>query len=365
MNILHVIADLEIGGAQKMLTELLPYQSISNNRITLLILGTYNQNFVDTVKNSGINIITADKKSIYSPSNLFFLLKHTNEYDVLHIHLFPMLYYYAFLKLLRPKLILVYTEHNTHNKRRNQKYLRGLERFVYSQYERVCCISEETKNNLLNWLYQKKISEKKKSQYEVIYNGIDINKYANAIPAGLDCCAGNKVIMMVSRFSLQKDHETLIKAFAKLCEKQHDIRLVFVGDGVSKGRMQKLVDELHLTNYTYFLGNRNDIPSLIKCAYLGVQSSKWEGFGLTAVEFMASGRPIVATNVHGLSSVVKGGGVLFQQGQVEELCDAINLLLNDRLYYNSIAKKGEEKSKNYSIEFTAKNYINLYRELVK
>ncbi len=365
MNILHVIADLEIGGAQKMLTELLPYQSISNNKISLLILGAYNQNFVDIVRDSGINVITADKKSIYSLSSFFFLFKHIDKYDVFHIHLFPMLYYYAFLKLLRPKLVLVYTEHNTHNKRRNRKYLRRLEKFIYSQYAKICCISVETKNNLLNWLYLGKISEKKENQYEVIYNGIDINKYAKAIPVGLEYCAGKKVIMMVSRFSLQKDHETLIKAFAKLCEKENDIRLVFVGDGVNKASMQKLTNELHLTNYTYFLGNRNDIPSLMKCAYIGVQSSKWEGFGLTAVEFMASGRPIVAANVHGLSSVVKGGGILFQQGQVQELCDAIYLLLHDKSYYDSIVKMGLKKSNNYSIEFTANNYINLYRELVK
>ncbi|MHB9293774.1 putative D-inositol-3-phosphate glycosyltransferase [Hollandina sp. SP2] len=350
MKILHVIGDLNTGGAQKLLTELLPCQYILGNDVTLLIIGTYNEYYISIMKNQNINVITANKQNIYSIGCLFFLYKNTNNYDIIHIHLFPALYYGAVLKTVKSNLNLCYTEHNTHNKRREHPYLRYLERFVYSKYFKVACISDETKEHLLQWLYgSTNVPHRITKKFHVIYNGIKLEAFSNSSSNHLSD-SDEKIIMMISRFSKQKDHGTLIKAFADLSSKIKTIRLVLIGDGETKQEMEELVAKLNISNFVVFMGNRNDIPELIKSAYIGVQSSKWEGFGLTALEFMASGKPVIASNVPGLASLVKESGLLFSSGNVKNLSDHIFHLLYDEKLYHNLVEKGLNQAKMYSIK---------------
>jgi glycosyltransferase involved in cell wall biosynthesis len=362
MRILHVIGDLNIGGAEKLLIELIPFQCLAGHKVSLLILGPYNKEFVAILKNKKIDVITLNIKNIYLFINFIFLSKYMNNYDVVHVHLFPALYFSSILKLFIPSSNLIYTEHSTHNKRRKKLYLKYLERFIYAQYSKVICISDEVRDNLLEWLYGTHITNKMLQKYHVIYNGVDLKSFKNVIPAKLGI-VNKKIIMMVSRFSIQKDHATLISAFAKIFSKNNNIHLVFVGDGVSRKEMEQLTCTLGLSEAVLFLGARYDVPNLMKCAYIGVQSSRWEGFGLTALEFMASGIPIIASDVPGLNNVVKDGGLLFPQGNDEELAQMINQLLSDKTLYDSFIQKGIKKAKQYSIESTASLYIDLYKKI--
>jgi len=367
MKILHVISALNIGGAEKMLTELLPCLKSDRNEISLLILGSYNEEFVKELIRENLKIIKGGIKNIYSISNILILKKNFKNQDIIHVHLFPSLYLCSLCKFLfYPKTKMVYTEHNTYNKRRNKRFLRYIEKFIYSQYNIIGCISEATRINLLKWLFTDnyKDSDSLHEKYRVVYNGIHINKYSEALPARLDIKSNKKIIMMVSRFSKQKDHETLIRAYRNVLEKYDNSILVFVGDGDTKKDMEILVNESGLKESVLFFGSRNDVPNLMKAAYVGVQSSYWEGFGLTAIEFMAAGKPVIASDVDGLNSVVKDAGILFPQSDDQKLSDHILKLLTDNCFYQYISKKCFENAKFYSIESTADNYIQIYKDLI-
>ena len=109
-------------------------------------------------------------------------------------------------------------------------------------------------------------------------------------------------IFMVAGFRYQKDQPTAINSLKFLPKNYH---LFLVGDGPECNKCQQLVNEQNLSERVHFLGKRSDVASLLKSADICVISSHWEGFGLAAVEGMAAGKPVVASNIPGVAEVVR------------------------------------------------------------
>jgi glycosyltransferase involved in cell wall biosynthesis len=105
------------------------------------------------------------------------------------------------------------------------------------------------------------------------------------------------------------------------------------------------------------------VSSWLSESYIGVQSSHWEGFGLTAVEMMAAGLPVIASNVEGLKQVVDGAGELFTCGDERELAQIVNLLLNDEDMYKEMQQKCLSRAKLYDIHATVEAYLKIYKEV--
>ena len=121
----------------------------------------------------------------------------------------------------------------------------------------------------------------------------------------------DKILIQVARFNKYKDHRTLIKSLKIL---PNNIKLILVGDGELKFEIKKLINELDLNKRVALLGVRMDVPNLLKSSDISILSSHSEGFGLVAIEGMASGKPFVGSDVKGLSNIVSGAGLLFENG---------------------------------------------------
>lgn len=355
-QILHVINNLEIGGAQKLLVDLLPLQN-KMYRVSVLTLEKSESEFCEMIKKSGIICYSANSKSLYSLKMLFVLFRIIRKKDLIHVHLFPSLYWVALLHFFCKNKI-VYTEHSTYNRRRNRKCLRFIEYLVYACYDRVISISGQTQNNLLSWL---KHSESKK--FRVIHNGVNLSKFYPLQTEKMIIPPLN--LLMISRFSPQKDQVTVIKAFVLLLKRYPLLNLHFVGDGENLNRCKSLAIELELSNNIHFWGNQTNIPQFIHNCFCGIQSSYWEGFGLTAVEFMACGKPIIASNVDGLKQIVEGAGILFAKGDEQDLAVKISSILDSEDYYHKVSNACLDKSKIYNIDTMAQEYELLYNELLE
>ena len=140
---------------------------------------------------------------------------------------------------------------------------------------------------------------------------------------------------------------------------------VFVGDGARRTICETLAIHEGVKDRVHFLGVRNDVPCIIHSVDVVVMSSHWEGFGLAAVEGMAAGKPVIASDVPGLSEVVKGAGVLFEQGNVKMLSEQINALLTDGKYYEDIAHKCLLRAQRYDIYTMEKQYEEIYQSVMK
>ena len=222
---------------------------------------------------------------------------------------------------------------------------------MYSRYDKIISISHQTQSNLLDWLSVTQINNK----FVIINNGVDLNKFNQC---EVEC---SRNILMVSRFSNQKDQSTLIRSIPYIIDK--NISFLFAGDGETRSSIEFLTKKLGVSHRCIFLGNVSNVSALIQNSYIGVQSSFWEGFGLTAVEFMACGKPIIATNVDGLKQVVDGAGLLFPLGDEKILAEHINSLLTNNEMYNNISSACLERSRKYDIAIMVDKYIDVYKQL--
>ena len=347
MKILHVITSLEIGGAQRLLSDLLPLQAKTED-VTLLVYERVENDFEQKVQEAGVRIISLDEHDFHNPVVVFKMRKIFKGYDVVHAHLFPTVWW-ASLAARGLKVKMVYTEHSTFNVRRTKAYLRPVEKYMYSRYDRIISISQQTQDALTKWLGASD------GRFAVICNGVDTTRFSAVKKPVIP-----KSLIMVSRFAASKDQETVIRAMPYI---DPEATLRCVGDGENLAHCKHLAEELGVADRVQFLGTRTDVAELIAESYIGIQSSNWEGFGLTAVEIMACGKPIIGTNVEGLRQVIEGAGELFEVGDYNELASKVNSLIDDESHYASCAEACKERSVLYDIHVMNDSYLNIYKEI--
>lgn len=361
MKILQVINNLGSGGAEKLVNDLSTNMKKKGIDIEVALLQENGSIYINDLERNGIKVHKLSENSMYSLKTLFKLFKiiKMKEYSIIHAHIFPTFYFVGIISLFYKKAKYIYTEHNTGNRRRKYRILKIIEKFIYSRYEKVICISDKTESNLRKHInnFSKKIV--------VIFNGIELEKYATSIQMNRKNIDSkikveDKIITMVGRFSKQKDQKTLIKAMNFLPE---EYKLLLIGEGELKEETIKFTEKLNLKNRVFFLGVRKDVPDILKTSDLVVLSSNWEGFGIAALEGMASGIPTIISNVDGMREMVKDGGVFFNCGEEKELVQRINELFLDENYYNEIAKKGLERSKLFSLDSMVSKYLEIYEEV--
>ncbi|MBO5630603.1 MAG: glycosyltransferase, partial [Aeriscardovia sp.] len=151
MRVLHVISSLEIGGAQRLLSDLLPIQKQQGIDVSLLVLKSEDNAFSKKVADAGVPIISLNVKSFRNPFLAFKVRKVIRQYDVVHAHLVHALYICS-LAARGLKTKIVYTEHSTSNNRRGKAYLRPIEKYIYGRYDKLISISQQTQDALQDWL---------------------------------------------------------------------------------------------------------------------------------------------------------------------------------------------------------------------
>lgn len=347
-KILQVINTLGIGGAETLVKDL---SILLNDQydVTLFVLGGKDTFLTEQLKENNIKVIKKTEK-IRSIKNLLWLFKNIGKYDVIHSHLSYAQYLVAINKIWYPKKIFITTEHNTFNRRQGIKIFKWIEYFVYYCYDSVVVISQATKESLIKW--QPSIENK----IIVIENGINLSKFKLANPIE-GFCPDQINLIMTAAFRSQKDQDTLIKALTYLPEQY---MLYLVGDGERNSSIKSLVKKLNLESRVHFLGIRNDVEKIYKACDIFILSSHWEGFGLVVIEAMASGLPVIASNVSGLAQVVGKYGVLFEPGNHEQLASKILELSRNQNKKDQLIKQASVYSERYDIKAMAQKYMNLY-----
>ena len=358
MKILHVITSLNIGGAEKLMVDLLPRLKQRGVAVELLVFVGNRTMFYDQLEREGVKITSfSDKGSVYNPLHLIRLFRflQKNHFDVVHTHnTAPQLF--AALVAVLCSVVLVTTEHNTSNRRRNWKWYRLIDKWMYSKYSRVICISDAAEHNLREYLD----CDINNQKYFIVYNGVDVDKYVDALPF-TDYQTPRKVVTMVAGFRNQKDQDTLIRAMRHLPKEEYELWLV--GDGERRGELEVLVANLGLNDQVKFWGIRGDVPSLLKRSDVVVMSSHYEGLSLSNIEGMSVGKPFIASDVDGLHEMTNGAGLLFAHGDDKQLAELIQTLMGDSVFYKQIATQCMLRAKLFDISKMVDGYMNVYREL--
>lgn len=365
MRILQIINSLETGGAEKLILDTIPHYVKAGIKMDLLLFWDDEQPFVKELRALDCcNIIilktSSNKKDIYSPGHIFKLKKILKNYDIAHVHLFPAQYFAVFAKMLYGAATkLVFTEHNTTNRRIQNKFFKPIERFIYSKYQKLVCITEEIVDIYAGYLGSK-------DKLSLIHNGVDLSKIKTAVPyAKQDILPrlnpADKIIIQVAAFRPQKDQATLIRSLAQLPD---EFKLLLVGVGACLEACKELVVTLKLEHRVFFLGQRMDVPQLLKSADYVVLSSHYEGLSLASIEGLASGSPFIASSVPGLKEIVEGAGLLFDEGDAAGLAQQILALDQDPALYSEVVTRCQEQAECYDISLMVDKHIEVYRSLL-
>lgn len=364
MRILHIIDSLCVGGAQSLLVDLTAIQKQQGNDVEILqLIDSKDRTLINKITTCGIKVVVSiNRLSVYNPLHIFGIIPYLKKFDIVHVHLFPALYWVGFAKLLSfSRTPLVYTEHSTKNRRHGHSVLSYTDRFIYKFcYKEIAACSDKVFQ-----IYHQLFPNVRCCS---IPNGIDLEKYKNAIPYTKKELLGinedNFVICMVARFAYPKRQDTIIRAISELPQKFHG---VFVGGKESNEALEKakiLAEELNISDRIHFLYTRPDVPRILKTADAIVMSSEYEGLSLSSIEGMACGKPFIATNVNGLREVVRKSGILFENGAHEELAKILQHLAEDSNYYHNVVDKCMQRSSMYDIGVVEKRYMDLYQRYV-
>lgn len=362
MRILHIISSLGTGGAEKLILDTLPLYNKKGITVDVLLLWNNKHQFTEKLIRLNcckVYIIneSSNYRDMYSLLNIFKIRNIMKKYDIVHTHLFSPQYFTAIANYgLNKKL--VFTEHCTSNRRIRNKFYKIFEKWCYSRYNRIVSISDEIKS-----LYEEYLGIGYK--IEVINNGVNLDEIKNSksyLKSELhpSILKEDTILIQVSAFREQKDQDTVIKMLKYLPD---NYKLLLVGDGVRRKVLEDLVNYLDLKNRVFLLGQRMDVPSLIKSSDFIILSSFYEGLSLASVEGLASGKPVVASDVPGLTEIVKDAGILFPLQDEKKLAEIILQLNKDSVAYNDCVQNCIERSKKYDISNMVIQHINLYRSV--
>lgn len=207
-----------------------------------------------------------------------------------------------------------------------------------------------------------------KKDIRVIYNFIDVSLYQNKPEECMRKYAaphGEKIIMHVSNFRPVKRIPDIIRAFA-IIKKAVPSRLVLIGDGPERQMVEDLVNELGLTDDVLFFGKLKSTESILHCADLFVLASDAESFGVSALEAMASGVPVISSAVGGVPEVQVDGetGFLYPVGQYEALAQKAIHLLTNPILHAACKEAAKKRAQAFDIHTILPLYEDLYYSLM-
>jgi lipopolysaccharide biosynthesis protein len=355
---LHVITSLRTGGAERLMVDLLPRLQERGLQVELAVLDGTATDFYSALEAQGIPIhaLGMGVRAMHSPCCIPALRRLMRQFDIVHTHNTPSQYFVAIASMgmkLAPKLVT--TEHNTTNTRRNIPWLRCVDSWMYSRYAEIIGVSQSTTQALLDYLPQL-------PHCLTINNGIVVTKFQEAFPANdiIEQYSQYKRLVVAAAFRAQKDHETIIRALHLLPDDYH---LLLAGDGNRRKIVEEFGAQEQLSQRVHFLGNRNDVANVLKAADVIVMSSRYEGLSLSSLEGLASGRPVVASDVPGLREIVGNAGILFPQGDAQALAKTILALEEDSKLRQQTIEKGLQRAHHYDIFTMTEAYWQVYQSL--
>ncbi len=369
MRILHIINDLRVGGAERLLVDLTPRLAAEPDiSVDVVALGpSPSPSFLEEtlVKSDAIpttlHPAEVRLRSFKQAGLLAERMQQGDGYDLVHVQLFPAQLWAAIAVSRLParkRPVLITTEQNTYNRRRKALF-RPLDTWMYGRFDHIIAISQGTEDALVEWV------PACKGRIHIIPNAIEVSRFVNVTPADKTATLGvsgdTPVAVCVGRLETQKDHATLLTALAQV----PGLHLALVGDGELRPELEAQTKSLNLTDRVHFLGRRGDIPSLLAMSDIYVQPSRWEGFGIAAVEAMASGLPAVLSDVPGLREVVDDAGLRFPVGDAAALADRLNQLLRNPDEGKRLGALGRERSQQFSLENCTAAHVALYKEAVR
>lgn len=349
MKITYIIDGLGIGGAERMLLEL---ATRVDARVEVISLSRTEQT-QDTAKlleDRGIRVTRIPKRSKLGFGLVQELKAHLSQSqpDVVHTHLFAAdVWGERAARAL--KIPSVSTEHSVN---RDEGWLKHrLKSAGHKRRAAVVAVSPAVER------YVREVSAHDPNT-RVITNGVDTERFSPERRAPRE-----NHLLVVGRLEPAKGHTNLLRALPHV---QAHVTVEVVGDGSLRDDLEKLTHKLGLEERVHFVGATTDVAGVYDTAVLTVIPSNWEGQGIVALEAMASGCPVVASDVDGLRDVIDAEktGVLVDTTDPEEFARTLDRVLGDDTLQKNLSQTARTRvQKEFSVQAMVQSYQQLYEDI--
>lgn len=358
------VSEAHIGGVERHIQSL--SRELSKLGVNVTVITSFNRNIVDY--DGDIKIIRI-KRNMMLFRTPFFKWKNeiTNEFDIIHTHAtYPFLSDISAKKAHQLNIPSILTYHFD-----GKAY-----GFIGSIFTRLYYLTYGNKMMDHSKIIATTRSYREGSRFlrgipqnkvKIIPNGVNIgifNPYVDCSLAIKKYNLKNGYVLFIGRFVKDKGLNYLVKGLKLLIELDPEVQVVIVGGGPLKNDFFDLVNKMKLNKHIYYLGYlpQNELPPLYRTAKVTVLSSVRESFGMTLVESMACGTPVVGTDIPGVKDIAILGGVVVPKGDSRAFANGIKQVMEMDLQSEELFKFIKDK---YSWEIIAKNILDLYVNLVR
>lgn len=309
------------------------------------------------------------KEDLKSIKNIRKLLKQIKP-DILYLHSSKAGAYGRIAMLFNRKVKILYNAHgwyfNAEIGNKKKKLMALIEKILAFRTNKIINISKSEYESALKF----KIAPAKKMC--IIENGIDFSKFKDNDKNRKEIRKVYKIeeneilIGVVGRLSEQKDPMTTIKAFELLHNEHKNTILMYVGSGELEEEVKQYAKQIDLLDKIIITGWVTNVEKYIPAFDIAVLPSKWEGFGLALIEYMACDKPIVATNVGGITNIIEDteNGLLSEKCNYKMLYENINRLCFNNDLREKIIKTNKIRRNNFDIQKVVQQNLQLFNDII-
>lgn len=355
LKILHIISSPDsVGGAESIMMQIANSSADSNAEVRILNLFSSGNHALRAVAGAIPYEEIACPSIIGIIRMIVLLRKRVREFcpDIIHVHLFHAGILIGLVPISRTSKKIWTFHHGNHTQTTKSFVFRVSEMFAARRYDVVVAMSSPIKTML-------------KSDFNLDETAIRIVPNGwSGIPIPRNTSPDNSIVC-IAKLRKEKDHETLIRAFAKLKSSDSTLRLVLVGDGPQHQFLVDLASDLDLLDAIDFIGFTLDIWMYLSTSAVFVLPSRVEPFGIVILEAMAAGIPVVACMADGPCDLIENGvnGMLVPIGDEEAMAKAISSLLSSKSQSKKLTETALQTAELFRSDRMNSEYQILYKSL--
>lgn len=360
MNIAHIVFSFNTGGIENLLVDIFNNWNREDSLLLCIVNNSKNNVLLTKINQQNENVKVVCLGREVGGEKIQFIKKLEKvlsdfKVDCVHCHSNNVWKFCIPIKLKHLSWKFFLTVHDT-NIYGNYKTIDYFLQRVF--LHRLIVISSAVKKEVIEAGYPA-------SKVRLVYNGIDSTKF---IPMVKKNNIIKRIICVARLIPEKKGQDVLLKAIAEVKKKRSDFTCILVGEAPVEHPeylkdIKLLIDELNIKDYVELLGNRNDVPELLSQADLFILPSRYEGFGISLVEAMFAGVPVIASAIDGPKEIIKENqyGYLFENENYKHLAKIIQENI-DLDHSWLIEKSYKYVLENFSIVAMVKKMEQIYRE---
>lgn len=346
INLLHLITGLGVGGAERVVLDLVKNADLEKYNVYVVSMSKRVE-MLDEFQKNNINIKVLEKDNSIKGfiEIISFLHRYIkkNKINIIHAHMIHPMIAAVIVKLLLPKIKLVYTSHTINFGSKLRKILI----YLFKPFRNKDILFS---NEQMSSIYRK--------DFEIIPNGVDTDAYQIKTPK-----FEKFTFLAVGRLERMKNHIRLLECAVEMKKQNADFQILIAGEGDHREQLEAFIENNHLEKQVKLLGLRSDISELMAKAHAFVMPSLWEGLPIVLLEAGASGLPVISTPVGTISSLINDSNGYLTS--LDNFCESMEQLRNN--YDEGTLKASflqDKIIKDYSIKSIVAKHEELYLRVI-